>query len=67
MRLLLFSLVALVAAAPAAANPWLDRRPLHMAHQGGEIEAPSNTLFAFQDALGKGADVLEDVLRGSGP
>jgi glycerophosphoryl diester phosphodiesterase len=40
-------------------NPWLDRRVLNMAHQGGEIEAPSNTLFAFKTALQKGADVLE--------
>lgn len=35
------------AAAPAAAaaeNPWLERRVLNIAHQGGEIEAPSDTL-----------------------
>lgn len=41
------------------ANPWLERRILNIAHQGGEIEAPSNTLFAFKTALQKGADVLE--------
>ncbi|MDV6011102.1 glycerophosphodiester phosphodiesterase [Haloechinothrix sp. LS1_15] len=57
-------------AAPAAAaspqhgywfgeNPWLDRQVLHIAHQGGEIEAPSNTLYAFHTALVKGADMLE--------
>lgn len=40
-------------------NPWTDRRVLHIAHQGGETEAPSNTLFAFKTALEKGADVLE--------
>src|ERR687891_2110449 len=40
-------------------NPWLDRRVLNIAHQGGEIEAPSNTLFAFKTAIDKGADVLE--------
>lgn len=40
-------------------NPWLDRRVLHIAHQGGETEAPSNTLFALETALDKGADVLE--------
>src|SRR5918999_3789878 len=40
-------------------NPWLERRVLNMAHQGGEIEAPSNTLFAFKTAKEKGADVLE--------
>jgi glycerophosphoryl diester phosphodiesterase len=43
----------------ASANPWLARRVLNMAHQGGEIEAPSNTLFAFKTALQKGADVIE--------
>lgn len=40
-------------------NPWLERRVLHIAHQGGETEAPSNTLFALDTALEKGADVLE--------
>lgn len=40
-------------------NPWLDRRVLNIAHQGGEIEAPSDTLYAFETALDKGADVLE--------
>ncbi|RIQ37410.1 glycerophosphodiester phosphodiesterase [Jiangella rhizosphaerae] len=47
------------AAAPAAENPWLERRVLNIAHQGGEIEAPSDTLYAFKSALDKGADVLE--------
>lgn len=40
-------------------NPWPDRRVLNIAHQGGEIEAPSNTLFALKTAEQKGADVLE--------
>jgi glycerophosphoryl diester phosphodiesterase len=40
-------------------NPWLERRILNIAHQGGEIEAPTNTLFAFKTALQKGSDVLE--------
>lgn len=43
----------------AAENAWLERRVLNIAHQGGEIEAPSNTLFAFKTAKAKGADVLE--------
>ncbi|MGH2730949.1 MAG: glycerophosphodiester phosphodiesterase [Actinomycetota bacterium] len=43
----------------AGPNPWLERRVLNIAHQGGEIEAPSNTLFAFKTAKDKGADVLE--------
>lgn len=53
----------LVASTPADAespsNPWLDRRVLNFAHQGGEIEAPSDTLFALKTAVDKGADVLE--------
>lgn len=60
---LLLAAVLLIAAVPdaalAAANPWLERRGLNMAHQGGEIEAPSNTLFALKTARAKGADVLE--------
>ena len=51
-------------AAPAQAqllddNPWLERRPLNIAHQGGEIENPSNTLYAFTTSLASGADMLE--------
>lgn len=62
----LFTLVALVggllgapSGASAADNPWVERRVLNIAHQGGEIEAPSNTLFAFKTAAAKGADVIE--------
>jgi glycerophosphoryl diester phosphodiesterase len=49
-----------VPAAPAAAqNPWLERRVLNIAHQGGEDEFPSNTLYAFKKAVKAGADMLE--------
>jgi glycerophosphoryl diester phosphodiesterase len=64
-RLLLSSLAALavliVAASPAAAkNPWIETdRPLNIAHQGGEDEFPSNTMYAFKKALRAGADMLE--------
>jgi glycerophosphoryl diester phosphodiesterase len=59
-RVALLALLAALALAPAAhANPWLERHPLNIAHQGGEIEAPSNTLFALKTARDKGADVLE--------
>lgn len=51
--------LAIPASAAAAANPWRDRRVLNIAHQGGEFEAPSDTLFAFKTAVDKGADVLE--------
>jgi glycerophosphoryl diester phosphodiesterase len=56
---LLAALAAVPASASAAENPWLDRRVLHIAHQGGEREAPSNTMFAYERALANGADVLE--------
>ncbi|HYJ67032.1 MAG TPA: glycerophosphodiester phosphodiesterase [Nocardioidaceae bacterium] len=41
------------------ANPWLDMRVMNMAHQGGEGEAPSNTMYAFKRSLGLDADMLE--------
>src|SRR5215218_5850424 len=47
------------AAAAGAANPWLKRRVLNIAHQGGEDEFPSNTLYAFRKAIRAGADMLE--------
>jgi len=51
---------SLAVAAPAAgAIDWLEHRRLHIAHQGGENEAPSNTMYAFDRALRLGADVLE--------
>jgi glycerophosphoryl diester phosphodiesterase len=63
------ALLALTAAAIAtlvpvatadAANPWIQKkRPLNIAHQGGEDEFPSNTMYAFRKALKAGADMLE--------
>jgi glycerophosphoryl diester phosphodiesterase len=47
------------ASAQLADNPWLARTPLNIAHQGGEIEAPSDTLYAFKTAVRKGADMIE--------
>jgi glycerophosphoryl diester phosphodiesterase len=56
---LLFACGALAAPAQAA-NPWIEKRaPLNIAHQGGEDEFPSNTMYAFRKALGAGADMLE--------
>jgi glycerophosphoryl diester phosphodiesterase len=43
----------------AATNPWIERHPLDIAHQGGEDEFPSNTMYAFKRALRVGADMLE--------
>ncbi len=61
LSLLIASLLALGAAAPAAAadNPWLAARVLNIAHQGGEDEFPSNTLYAFKRSVKAGADMLE--------
>jgi glycerophosphoryl diester phosphodiesterase len=63
--LVLLSVVVLIelGAVPASAgepsNPWLERRVLNIAHQGGEDEFPSNTLYAFRKAVRAGADMLE--------
>jgi glycerophosphoryl diester phosphodiesterase len=55
----LLALAALPAAAGAAANPWLAQRILVQAHQGGEDEYPSNTMYALRSSLRDGADMLE--------
>jgi glycerophosphoryl diester phosphodiesterase len=62
MRALLAAVVALLAGAPAAGaatNPWIEKTPLDIAHQGGEDEFPSNTMYAFERSLQVGADMLE--------
>jgi glycerophosphoryl diester phosphodiesterase len=61
MRVLL-AVVALLIAAPAAGaatNPWIETTPLDIAHQGGEDEFPSNTMYAFERSIQVGADMLE--------
>jgi len=64
-RIACFGLLAFASlSAPASAqvvldNPWLERAPLNIAHQGGEEEVPSDTLYGFKTALPKGVDVLE--------
>ncbi len=40
-------------------NPWLDRRVLAYAHQGGSWEGPSSTLHAIRAALAAGATGIE--------
>jgi glycerophosphoryl diester phosphodiesterase len=57
--LLVSALAAPVAAARAADNPWLARRVLNIAHQGGEDEFPSNTLYAFKRSVKAGGDMLD--------
>lgn len=43
----------------AAPGPWMGRPFLSIAHQGGEDEAPSSTMYAFRRAVDVGADMLE--------
>ncbi len=42
-------------------NPFISQTglPLVMAHQGGKVNYPSNTMASYQDAFDMGADVLE--------
>ena len=42
-----------------AQNPWLERRVLAYAHQGGAREQPSSTLHAIRCALAAGATGIE--------
>jgi glycerophosphoryl diester phosphodiesterase len=47
-------------ATPPPTDFWQDKGFMNMAHQGGETEAPGNTLFAFKTAIkDRGADTLE--------
>jgi glycerophosphoryl diester phosphodiesterase len=57
--LALLSALTICAPASAADNPWLAKRVLNIAHQGGEDEFPSNTLYAFKRSIKAGADMLE--------
>lgn len=51
---------AITASASAAPYKWLrSGQPLIMAHQGGEDENPSNTMYAFKHAIATGANSLE--------
>jgi glycerophosphoryl diester phosphodiesterase len=64
-RVVALTLAAMVIApvgASANTNPWTAPADqfLNMAHQGGELEAPGNTLYAFKTAMReRGADSLE--------
>ena len=40
-------------------NSWADRRPLLVAHRGGALEAPENTMHAFRHGVACGAHMLE--------
>jgi glycerophosphoryl diester phosphodiesterase len=51
--------VAALPASAAAQNRWLEPKAINIAHQGGEDEFPSNTMYAFRKAVKAGADMLE--------
>jgi glycerophosphoryl diester phosphodiesterase len=64
MRALLAVVALLVAGwvgsvSAGATNPWIEKTPLDIAHQGGEDEFPSNTMYAFERSIQVGADMLE--------
>lgn len=40
-------------------NPWLERRIVNFAHQGGSFEGPSSTLGAIENGLLHGATAVE--------
>jgi glycerophosphoryl diester phosphodiesterase len=48
-----------VAPASASDTDWLALRTMNIAHQGGENEAPSNTMYAYERSLRLGSDMLE--------
>src|SRR5215207_1217324 len=53
------ALFLLTDSAAAAETDWTALRQIDIAHQGGEDEAPSNTMYAYERALRLGADMLE--------
>jgi glycerophosphoryl diester phosphodiesterase len=53
------TLMAADATVHPVANPWLDRRVLNYAHQGGAREGPSSTMAAMRRAIDAGAEALE--------
>jgi glycerophosphoryl diester phosphodiesterase len=55
----LIAVVLLPVAVAHGQNRWLEPKAINIAHQGGEDEFPSNTLYAFREAVRAGADMLE--------
>src|SRR3569833_2856342 len=49
-----------VVAVPSASakTDWTKLRVLNIAHQGGEDEFPSNTMYAFKKSMAAGADMI---------
>jgi glycerophosphoryl diester phosphodiesterase len=61
----LFAILALPSIAAAGPTDWTELRTLNIAHQGGEDEAPSNTMYAYDRALRLGSDMLETDINTS--
>lgn len=60
--LIVVYVIGALLARPVPSHAWYDleaRRPLVIAHQGGEGIRPSSTMAAYQHAVDLGADVLE--------
>jgi glycerophosphoryl diester phosphodiesterase len=53
------ALFALILPASAGATDWTKLRALNITHQGGEDEAPSATMYAFERSMKLGSDMLE--------
>ncbi len=60
-----FAILALPSIAAAGPTDWTELRMLNIAHQGGEDEAPSNTMYAYDRALRLGSDMLETDINTS--
>lgn len=52
-------MLGLPALAAAGPTDWTELRALNIAHQGGEDEAPSNTMYAYDRSMRLGSDMLE--------
>lgn len=55
----LAALLVSCAGRPARPNPFLTGRTWNIAHQGGELIRPSNTMLAYRHAEALGVDMLE--------
>lgn len=67
LTLFAVALAALAVPGAAAAGPtdWTELRTLNISHQGGEDEAPSNTMYAYDRSLRLGSDMLETDINTS--
>ena len=55
----LASVLAACTSQPAPPNPFVTGRTWNIAHQGGELVRPSNTMTAFRGAAALGVDMLD--------